>query len=442
MSEAEPFMALKEQSEPDLQLNEAEGVQISNISPKRQRLALTFILATVTLDAIGIGLIFPVMPDLIETITGRSLSEAALWGGLLATSFAVMQFLFGPLIGALSDRFGRRPVLLLSLVVMAADYLVMALATSIWVLLAARIVAGVTAATFSTAGAFIADITPPDQRGRRFGLIGAGFGMGFVLGPLIGGLLAAVDLRAPFYAAAVLALANLALGYFVLPETVTADTRRRFSLLRANPLGALRSVTRLPGLRRLLATYLLLSIAMNVYPAVWAYYGQARFGWDATMVGVSLAVYGISYALGQALIVGPLIRRCGEHRAALIGMVVHVVTLTGFGLVTSPLLALLLTPVTGLGGVSTPALQSIASRGTAADAQGELQGVFSSLNAIAMILSPLVMTAVFTRFTAPDALVFAPGAPFLLAAVLMLACLALHVLPASAESAISRRNSP
>jgi DHA1 family tetracycline resistance protein-like MFS transporter len=410
--------------------------------PDRQRLALTFILVTVTLDAIGIGLIFPVMPDLIQEVTGRPLAEAALWGGVIATSFAVMQFLFGPVMGALSDRFGRRPVLLLSLAVMAADYLVMALAGSIWLLLAARVVAGIAAATFSTAGAFIADITPPDQRGRRFGLIGACFGVGFVLGPLVGGLLAAIDSRAPFYAAAGLALANLAFGWFVLPETVTDATRRPFSLARANPLGALRAVTRLPGLRRLLATFLMLGIAMNVYPSIWAYYGQARFGWDSTMVGVSLAVYGVSFALGQALLVGPLIRRFGEHRAAHYGMWVNVVTLTALGLVTSPVLALAIVPVTALGGVVTPALQAIGSGKAGADAQGELQGVFASLNAIAMITSPLIMTATFARFSSTEAPIFAPGAPFLLAAVLMLACIALHVFGRSADSAITRRNSP
>ncbi|MDM7932809.1 TCR/Tet family MFS transporter [Tabrizicola sp.] len=401
---------------------------VSNIGPANSRLALTFILTTVTLDAIGIGLIFPVMPDLIQEVTGRPLSEAALWGGVLAAAFAVMQFLFGPVIGALSDRFGRRPVLLLSLAVMAADYLVMALAGSIWLLLAARLVAGITAATFATAGAYIADFTPPNERGRRFGLIGAGFGVGFVLGPLIGGLLGAIDSRAPFYAAGALALANMAFGYFVLPETVTDATRRPFALARANPLGALRALDRLPGLRLILATYLILGIAMNVYPTVWAYFGQARFGWDSTMVGVSLAIYGVSFAVGQAMLVGPLIRRFGEHRAAHYGMWVNVVTLVGLGLVVSPVLALMLTPVTALGGVVTPALQAIASRATPANAQGELQGVFASLNAIAMITAPLIMTTTFATFTGPTAPVFAPGAPFLLAATLMLACIALHVL--------------
>lgn len=397
------------------------------MSDRRQNLALAFILITVTLDAIGIGLIFPVMPDLIESVTGGTLSQAAVWGGLLATSFAVMQFLFGPIIGSLSDRFGRRPILLLSLLIMSLDYLVMAIAPTIWLLLAARIVAGIAAATYSTATAYIADITPPEKRGARFGLIGACFGVGFVAGPLIGGLLAAIDLHAPFYAAAALALANLIFGYFVLPETVTDATRRPFSLARANPLGALRAVSRLPGVRRVLICFLILGIAMNVYPSIWAYYGQARFGWDSTMVGISLAIYGISFAVGQAVLVGPLIKRFGEHRAVHFGMWVDVTTLFALGIVTSGLGALLIVPVTALGGVVTPALQSLASRAAPADAQGELQGVLASLNAIAMITSPLIMTTTFSAFTSPGAPVFSPGAPFLLASVLMLLCLALHV---------------
>lgn len=390
------------------------------------RLALTFILLTVTLDAIGIGLIFPVMPDLIESVTGGTLSQAALWGGVLSTSYAVMQFLFGPILGSLSDRFGRRPVLLTSLFVMGLDYIVLATASTIWLLLAARIVAGITAATYATATAYIADITPPAERGRRFGLIGACFGVGFVLGPLVGGLLATIDLHAPFYAAALLALANLIFGFFVLPETVTKATRRPFTLRRANPFGALRAVARLPGLRRVLTCFLILGIAMNVYPVIWAYFGQARFGWSSAMVGISLAVYGIAFAVGQATLVGPLIRRFGEHRAAQYGMWVDIVTLAGFGLVTHPALALAITPVTALGGVVTPALQAMASRAAPDDAQGEVQGVLASLNAIAMITAPMLMTTTFSYFTGPSAPVYSPGAPFLLSAGLMVVCLVLH----------------
>ena len=396
-------------------------------APPAPRLALAFILFTVTLDAIGFGLIFPVMPDLLAQVTGGTLARAAVWGGVLATSFAVMQFLFGPIVGSLSDRYGRRPVLLISLAIMAVDYIVLATAPTIWLLLIARIVAGIAAATYSTATAFIADITPPQDRGRRFGLIGACFGVGFVLGPLIGGLLSAIDLRAPFYAAAILAFANLIFGYFILPETVTDATRRPFSFSRANPLGALRAVSRLPGLKRPLICFLVLGIAMNVYPSIWAYYGQARFDWSSRMVGISLAVYGISFALGQALLVGPLIKRFGEHRAAHYGMWVDVSALAALGLVTSGPLALMITPLTALGGVVTPALQSILSRAAPANAQGELQGVLSSLNAIAMITSPLIMTTTFSAFTGPTAPVYSPGAPFLLAAAMMLICVILHV---------------
>jgi len=391
----------------------------------------------VALDAIGIGMIFPVMPDLIGSVTGGTLASAALWGGVLAASYAVMQFIFGPVIGSLSDSYGRRPVLLVSLAVMALAYLGMALAPTIWLLLTARVLAGIAGATHATAAAFIADISAPEDRGRRFGLIGACFGVGFILGPLIGGLVANIDTRAPFYAAGAMAVANLILGFLVLPETVTDATRRPFTWSRANPVGALTALTKLPGLKRPLLTFLMIAIAMNVYPAIWAFYGKARFDWDTTMIGYSLAVYGISFALGQALLVGPLIKRFGEHRAAHFGMWVDVVTLTGLGLFTSGTLALMLTPITALGGVVTPALRGLVSRQTPANAQGELQGVLASLNAAAMITAPLVMTFTFAQFTAPDAPIFAPGAPFLLAAALMLAAIALHIAKPLAKPQIT-----
>ncbi|MGB3281147.1 MAG: TCR/Tet family MFS transporter [Pseudorhodobacter sp.] len=391
------------------------------------RLALSFILITVTLDAIGIGLIFPVMPDLLASVTGGDLATAALWGGVLATSFAVMLFIFGPVIGSLSDWYGRRPVLLASLGLMSLAYLAMALATTIWVLLAARLVAGIAAATQATATAFIADITPAQDRARRFGLLGACFGVGFVLGPLIGGLVASVDTRAPFYAAGAMALANLVLGLMVLPETVTDRTRRAFTWSRGNPIGALLAVSKLPGLKRPLLTFLVISIALNVYPTIWAFFGKARFDWDVTMIGYSLGLYGLSYGFALALLVGPLIRYFGEHRVAHLGMWVDVICLTAYGFVTSGTIAFLLTPISALGGVVTPALQAILSRDTPDNAQGELQGVLASLNALATISAPLIMSATFATFTAPEAPVYAPGAPFLLAAILMVAAIALHV---------------
>lgn len=383
------------------------------------RLALTFIIATVVLDTIGIGLIFPVMPDLMAQVTHGTLSEAAKWGGMLTASFAVMQFLVGPIVGNLSDRFGRRPILLTSLVVMVLDYIVMATAQTIWLLLAARIVAGIAAATHSTASAFIADISAPDERAKRFGLIGAAFGIGFVAGPIIGGLVAGIDPRAPFWVAAVLAAANLVFGFLVLPESLAPENRRPFSFARANPLASFAAIKRLPGLNRLLLVSFIYALTFNVWPAIWSYYGKAAFGWNASWIGFSLAVFGVFSAIVSATLVAPMIRRYGERKTATIGMVVEVGSYAFYGFATSGILALFFTPWAAFGGVTGAALQAMLSRATPEDQQGELQGINSSINALAMILAPLVMTWIFGIFTAADAPVFLPGAPFLLSAALM-----------------------
>lgn len=393
----------------------------------RQRLAFGVVLATVALDAIGIGLIFPVMPGLLEQVTGGSLAEAALWGGLLTTSFAVMQFLCGPLVGNLSDRFGRRPVLLTSLIVMAIDYVVLALAGSVWLLLAGRVVNGIASATHATANAFVADISAPDDRARRFGLVGAAFGAGFVAGPLLGGLLAGIDLRAPFWAAAGLAALNALAGAFVLPESLPADRRRPFRLRTANPFGALRELRRLPGLHRLVAVAFLYALGFNVWPAIWSYYGAAAFGWDAWWIGLSLAVFGLAMAITQATAVGPAIRMLGERRALFWGLWLEVATLVFYGLTRSGFWAMAFTPLSALGGIVSPALNALMSRRVPETEQGALQGVLASTNALAMILSPLLMTATFGAFTRPGAPLFLPGAPFLVAAVLTVACILLLV---------------
>ncbi|MCF8511310.1 MAG: TCR/Tet family MFS transporter [Rhodobacteraceae bacterium] len=398
-------------------------------------LALTFILLTVGLDAIGIGLIFPVMPDLMMEVTGKTLSEAALWGGAITAAFAVMQFLCGPVVGNLSDRFGRRPVLLVSMSVMALDYVVMGVTGSVWVLLAARTVSGVTAATHSTANAYIADITPADQRAKRFGLIGAAFGVGFVLGPILGGLLAGIDTRAPFWAAAALAAMNAIFGFLVLPESLSVADRRAFGWARANPLSSFAAIRHLPGLRALLVVAFVYALTFTVYPAVWSYFGKAAFGWSAGMVGVSLAAYGLALALVQAFLVAPSIRLFGERRAVVIGMWIEVGAFVFLGLTTSGMLTLMLTPITALGGIAGPALQSLQSRQVPASQQGELQGILTSLNALTMIIGPLVMTSVFGFFTGPAAPVVLPGAPFLLAALLMVAAVLVFVAGSRERSA-------
>ncbi|PJE35138.1 tetracycline resistance MFS efflux pump [Pseudooceanicola lipolyticus] len=388
------------------------------------RLPILFILITVVLDAMGIGLIMPIMPDLIREVRGGTLAGAALWGGILSTVFAVMQFGFGPLVGSLSDRFGRRPVLLISLFFMTLDYLVMALAGSIWLLLAARIVGGITAATHATASAFMADISAPEDKAANFGLIGAGFGIGFVLGPLMGGLLAEYGTRAPFYAAAALSALNLLLGACVLRETVRRP--RAFSWARANPLGAFRHLSRMPGIRPLLVVFFLYNLALYVYPAIWAYFTQARFGWSPDIIGLSLALYGITSALVQTVLIRSLMRHWGERLTVLQGLFFDIGTCLLLAVVTSGTVALILTPLAAIGAVVTPALQGTMSRQVADDAQGELQGVLSSVNALAVILSTMVMTSVFAAFTAPAAPVQFAGAPFLLAALLLVIALVIY----------------
>ncbi|WP_370227402.1 TCR/Tet family MFS transporter [Cognatishimia sp.] len=389
------------------------------------RLPIIFIVMTVVIDAMGIGLIMPVMPDLIQEVQGVGISDAAIWGGILAASFAAMQFLFGPFLGNLSDRFGRRPVLLISLAVMALDYIVMALAGSIWLLLAGRIVGGITAATHSTATAYMADISTPDQKAKNFGLIGAGFGIGFVLGPALGGLLAEFGTRAPFFAAAALAGANMLLGYFVLKETVTDEIRRPFSWRRANPMGAFAAVAKLPNLTALLVVFFFYQVSSYVYPAIWSYFTAESFGWSAGMIGVSLAVFGIFFALSQALLVQPCINRFGYRGTVILGLCLEIFAMLFIGLVPVGVLILAFTPIAALASIGLPALQGIMSRTVPDDAQGELQGVLTSVASIGMVISPLVMNQTFAFFTRDSAPVYLPGAPFILAAVLMVVAIAI-----------------
>jgi DHA1 family tetracycline resistance protein-like MFS transporter len=394
------------------------------------RPAVVFIMLTVMIDAIGIGLMVPVMPDLIREVRGGTLGEAALWGGLLATSFAVMQFLCGPALGSLSDRFGRRPVLLISLLVMAADYVVMALAGSIWLLLAGRIVGGITAATQSTATAYMADVSVPGERTRNFGLIGASFGAGFVLGPLIGGVLAEYGTRAPFWAAAGLASGNVLLGWVVLRETVRPENRRAFAWRRANPLGVVRHLGRLPGLRQLLLVYFLYHVAFAVYPSVWSYFGQERFGWTPAVIGLSLGVFGAVMALVQGGAIRLALHWLGERGTVVLGQVFAIAAYGTLGIISSGPLALALTPLAALAGVIPPALQGIMSQRVAANAQGELQGALTSAASLAMILSPLAMTWTFATFAQRDTAHYLPGAPFLVAMCLSVAALLLFIRPA------------
>ncbi|MEM9715030.1 MAG: MFS transporter, partial [Pseudomonadota bacterium] len=276
-----------------------------------RRLAITFVLITVVIDSMGIGLMMPVMPDLMLELGADDIGNAAIWGGILSMIFALMQFIFGPFLGAISDRYGRRPVLLVSLVVVALDYILLGLAWTIWIVLIARIIAGIASATQSTASAYMADISSPEEKSQNFGLIGAAFGIGFVLGPLIGGLLSEFGTRAPFYAAAALATFNLILGYFVFPETVTDEIRRKFEWRRANPFGAFLHIGKLPHVGRMLLVVLVYNFAFMIYPAVWSYFTQEAYGWTALDVGISLMSFGLAIAIVQGFAIRYFIRWMG-----------------------------------------------------------------------------------------------------------------------------------
>lgn len=388
-----------------------------------KNLPVLFIVATLLIDGMGIGLIFPVMPDLIQDLTGRPLADAAIWGGVLATSYAVMQFICAPVVGNLSDRFGRKPVLISALVVLSIDYLIMAVADTIWLLLIGRIIAGMTAATYSTAAAYMADISAPEEREKNFGLVHAAIGLGFAFGPLIGGMMATIDTRAPFYAAAVLAGANAAFGYFVMPESLKPENRRGFTIARANPFGAFSAISKLKGVGALMLVFAIYEIAFFVYPAIWAFYGRAQFGFDARTVGLTLFAFGITMAIAQAFFIGPFVARVGAFGVAAWAIAIDVAAFVVFGVSTSVVLVWMFTVVTGVCSIAGPVLQGIMSRAVPADQQGELQGVLSAIAALATIISPLLMTKTFAVFTQDEAGVYLPGAPFLVAAALTVGAL-------------------
>ena len=387
------------------------------------RRGLAFVLATVLIDMVGIGLIVPVVPDLLRDVAGTDLSGAAWAGGLLFAAYSAMQFLFGPAVGNLSDAIGRRPVLLASVAGLGLDYLVTAFAPSLPWLFAGRIVAGICGASFITANAYIADVTAPEDRGRAFGLIGAAFGVGFILGPALGGLLGQFGHRVPFLAAAGFSALNLAFGWLTLPESLPLAERRPFSWVRANPLGALGALRGAAGLRGLAVALLLYSVAQSVYVAVWAFSTEARYGWGEGTVGLSLAAVGVGAIAVQGFLIGPAVARLGERRTALVGLAVGCLTTLGYAVAPEGWMVFALIAVGSLQGVVLPALTALMSRAAPADRQGEIQGAIGSLQGIAAIGGPPLMTAVFSLATRPGGGVDWPGAPYAVAAALIAATL-------------------
>jgi DHA1 family tetracycline resistance protein-like MFS transporter len=387
------------------------------------RAALTFVLLSVFIDSLGFGIIIPSLPQVIMQLTGASLSSAADWGGYLMAVYALLQFFMAPVFGNLSDRFGRRPLLLLSLFAFGFDFLLTGMAKSMAWLFTGRAFAGVFGASYSTAGAYIGDISNDENRAKNFGFIGAAWGSGFTLGPVIGGFVAEhFGARAPFYAAAALALANVAFGYFVLPESLKPENRRKFEWSRANPFGALKSLTHLPMIAGLLFALFLYQIAHDSLPAVWMYYTQLKFGWGPAEMGWSLTFVGIMTVIVMAGLTNVVVPRLGERRSIIVGFLLMTFGFLGYGLVPSGWMLFPAIAIGSLGGIANPSIQSVMSKQAGPQAQGELQGAVASIASIAAVLSPLFMTQLFSRFSAADAPVYLPGAPYLVSAVLVFLC--------------------
>jgi len=378
--------------------------------------ATIFIVATILIDAIGFGIIIPVLPRLVMELGHVDLPQATWIGGWLSIAYAGMQFLCGPLAGNLGDRFGRRPVLLLALAGLSIDYLIMGFAPDLVWLFAGRLLAGVFGASFSPAQAALADITAPGERAKRFGLVGAAFGIGFIIGPAIGGLLGEFSHRAPFYVAAALAGCNFTFGLFFFPETLARENRRRFSLRRANPVGALLAARKLKGVIGLAGILLLWNVASMVYPATWSYFAIAQYGWSNGMIGVSLACAGLGMAVVQVKILGRVVARLGERRTAMIGVGVAAAGYLTYALVPYPAVGLAVVIITALQALVQPSVTALMSQRAPVDAQGEMQGFIGSLNAIGAIAGPLLFNPALAWFTGPHAPVHFPGAAFVIAA--------------------------
>lgn len=390
-----------------------------------RRAAILFIFVVVVTDVLALGIIIPVLPALVEEFRGGDTASAAAIYGVFVTVWALMQFFAAPVLGALSDRFGRRPVVLISCFGLGFDYVLMAVAPTLGWLFVGRVISGITASSFATAAAYIADVTPPERRAAGFGMIGAAFGLGFVLGPALGGLFGAIDLRLPFWVAAGLALANATYGLFVLPESLPPERRDAFRWRRANPLGSLALVRSRAGLVRLAVIFFAYHLAHQVLQSVFVLYGTYRYGWGQQTVGLTLAVVGVFSIVVQGGLVRPIVARFGERRTLHAGLLAGAVGFAGFGLASTSIAFWAVLPVFAGMGLFGPAVQSLMSRELPPSDQGKLQGANASLMSLAGVVGPVVFTQVFATFLSFEGSWHQPGAPFLLAALVMLAGMAI-----------------
>jgi MFS transporter, DHA1 family, tetracycline resistance protein len=385
-----------------------------------RKAAIGFIFVTLLIDVMGWGLIIPVMPDLISQLKNIPVNEASWYGALLISVYAGVQFLFAPVIGNLSDRYGRRPVILFSLLGFGIDYLFLALAPTYGWLFVGRVIAGLTGASFTTASAYIADISTPETRAKNFGMIGAAFGAGFIIGPALGGLLSGWGTRAPFYAAAVLCLLNCIYGYFVLPESLSKENRRKFEWVRANPFGSLKLFKRYPTIGGLAFSFFLIYLAAQSVQGNWNFFTIYRFQWSEKMVGISLAVVGVLVGGVQGGLTGFTTKKLGNERSVYVGMLLYATGLVLFAFATQGWMMFLFLVPYCLGGICGPALQAILAGHVPPNEQGELQGALTSLMSLTTVIGPLIMNNLFYLFTKDDAPIHFPGISFLLGAVFML----------------------
>jgi len=413
-------------------------------SPAPSKAAFYFILITVGFDFLAFGIIAPVLPDLIRQFQGGDFDRASGVIGYFGLAWATMQFICSPLLGAWSDRFGRRPVILISCFGLAIDYVFMALAPSLRWLFVGRMISGITTSNVATAFAYVTDVTPPEKRAKPFGLISAAFGLGFVIGPAIGGYLGNINLRFPFWAAAALSLANALYGYFVLPESLPPELRSRSAWHMANPLGALTLLRSHPELAGLSVVVTLYYLAHNSLPSMWALYTEYRYSWTHSDVGNSLALVGVCAALVSGALVGPIVKRFGERRSLLSGLFFGFLGFAGFAIASRGWIILSAIPFIALWGIAAPAIQSLMSRRVDPSSQGKLQGAINSLRAVTGMAGPILFTQIFAVAISPEYGLHLPGAPYFVAAFFLLCSLILaaYVTRAHSASAANQASSP